>query len=61
MDIFFYNFLKLPYMEHRPIVWTELVMKGKLYAHLLEVEDAAQDLLDSMIPGMAKRLKPPRN
>ncbi len=29
-------------------------MAGKLYAHLLEVEDAAHDLLDSMKPGMAK-------
>ena len=39
--------------EHRPIVWAELVMEGRLYAHLLEVEDAAHDLLDSMMPGMA--------
>ena len=29
-------------------------MEGKLYAHLLEVEDATNDLLDSMIPDMAK-------
>ena len=29
-------------------------MEGKLYAHLLEVEDAANGLLDSMMPGMAK-------
>ncbi len=29
-------------------------MEGKLYAHLLEVEDTAQDLLDSIMPGMAK-------
>ena len=29
-------------------------MEGKLYAHLLEIEDAANDLLDSMMPGMAK-------
>ena len=40
--------------EHRPIVWAEYVMLGKLYAYLLEVEDAAHDLLDSMMPGMAK-------
>ena len=50
-----YGLLWLRYLkEHRPIVWAELVMGGKLYAHLLEVEDAAQDLLDSMMPGMAK-------
>jgi len=50
-----YGLLRLRYLkEHRSIVWAELVMEGKLYAHLLEVEDAAQDLLDGMMPGMAK-------
>ena len=50
-----YGLLRLRYLkEHRPIVWAELVMDGKLYAHLLEVEDAAQGLLGSMMPDMAK-------
>ena len=50
-----YGLLRLRYLkEHRPIIWAELVMEGKLYVHLLEVEDAAHDLLDSMMPGMAK-------
>ena len=50
-----YGLLRLRYLkEHRSTVWAELVMEGKLYAHLLEVEDAAQDLLESMMPGMAK-------
>ena len=50
-----YGLLRLRYLkEYRPIVWAELVMEGKLYAHLLEVEDTAQDLLESMMPGMAK-------
>ncbi len=50
-----YGLLRLWYLkEHRPIVWAELVMEGKLYAHLLETEDATQALLDSMMPGMAK-------
>jgi hypothetical protein len=50
-----YGLLRLRYLkEHRPIVWAEYVMEGKLYAHLLEVEDAAHDLLDSMMPGMSK-------
>ena len=54
-DLGKYGLLRLRYLkEHRLIVWAELVMEGKLYAHLLEVEDAAQDLLDSMMPGMAK-------
>ena len=29
-------------------------MEGRLYAHLLEVDDAANDLLGSMMPDMAK-------
>ena len=29
-------------------------MEDKLYAHLLETEDAANDLLESMMPEMAK-------
>ena len=50
-----YGLLRLRYLkELRPIVWAELMMEGKLYAHMLEVEDAAQDLLNSMMPEMAK-------
>ena len=50
-----YGLLRLRYLkEHRSTVWAELVMEGKLYSHLLEVEDAANDLLDSMMPKMAK-------
>ena len=50
-----YGLLRSRYLkEHRPIVWAELVIDGKLYAHLLETEDAANGLLDSMMPGMAK-------
>ena len=50
-----YGLLRLRYLnEHRSIVWAELVMEGKLYAHLLETEDAANDLLERMMPGMAK-------
>ena len=50
-----YSLLRLRHLkEHRPIVWAELVMDGKLYANLLETEDAANSLLDSMMPGMAK-------
>ncbi len=50
-----YGLMRLRYLkEHRPIVWAKLVMDGELYSHLLEVEDVANDLLDSMMPGMAK-------
>ena len=47
--------MRLRYLkEHRSGLFNRLTLSGKLYAHLLEVEDAAQDLLDSMMPGMAK-------
>ena len=50
-----YGLLRLRYLkEHRSTVWAELVMAGRLYALLLEVEDAANDLLDSMMSDMAK-------
>ena len=40
--------------DHKSELYAALLMEGRLYAHLLEVEDAANDLLDSMMPGMAK-------
>ena len=50
-----YGLLRLRYLkEHRSTVWAELVMEGRLYAHLLEIEDAANDMLDNMMPSMAK-------
>ena len=50
-----YGLLRLRYLkEHCSTVWAELVMEGRLYAHLLEIDDAANDMLDSMMPGMAK-------
>ena len=50
-----YGLMRLRYLkEHRSGLFNRLTLSGKLYAHLLEVEDAAQDLLDSMMPGMAK-------
>ena len=50
-----YGLMRRRYLkEHRPIVWAKLVMDGELYSHLLEVEDTANDLLDSMMPEMAK-------
>ncbi len=40
--------------EHRQALYTAMLLSGKLYAHLLETEDAANELLESMMPGMAK-------
>ena len=50
-----YGLMRLRYLkEHRSGLFNRLTLSGKLYAHLLETEDAANDLLDSMMPGMAK-------
>ena len=50
-----YGLMRLQYLkEHRPIIWAKLVMDGELYSHLLEIEEAANNLLDSMMPGMTK-------
>ena len=50
-----YGSLRRTYLkQHKRNMWRELVGSGKLTTHLLAVEDAAQDLLDSMMPGMAK-------
>lgn len=50
-----YGLLRRRYLkEHRPGLYNRLALSGKLYAHLLETEDAANDLLENMMPGMAK-------
>nr|WP_326166713.1 TnpV protein [uncultured Oscillibacter sp.] len=40
--------------ETNPLLLSHLISTGRLHAHLLSIEDAAHDLLDSMMPGMAK-------
>lgn len=39
------------------IVWGKLVMNGEVCAHLLENEDAANGLLDSVTPGIRSILR----
>lgn len=50
-----YGLLRWHYLkEYRPSLYNQLILSGKLYAHLLETEDAANDLLECMMPGMAE-------
>ena len=44
------NYLK----EHRPILWNSLLLSEKLYPHLLEIEQTAQNRLEQMMPELAK-------
>ena len=39
--------------EHRPVLWNQLVLTGRLYEHLHEVEEAAQRRIDLMLPKLA--------
>ena len=40
--------------EHRPGLYTRLILSGKLHEHLSEVERTCNDRLDIMIPQMAE-------
>ena len=39
--------------EHRPGLYTRLILSGKLHEHLAEVERSCNERLDIMIPQMA--------
>ena len=39
--------------EHRPILWNQLLMNGTLWPHLHEIEAAAQQRIDLMLPKLA--------
>ena len=40
--------------EHRPVLWNRLVLMGTLYEHLHEIEQAAQNRIDLMLPKLAE-------
>ena len=48
-----YGRIRLDYLkEHRPVIYNQLILSGKLYAHLGEIEQTCQERLDRMIPQM---------
>ncbi len=50
-----YGRMRLGYLlEHRPGLYTRLLLSGKLYDHLAEIEETSWNRLDRMIPQMAK-------
>ena len=54
-DLGKYGRMRLRYLkEHRPVVWNCLAVKGTLFSHLLEIEDAANARLEQMMPQLAK-------
>ena len=40
--------------EHRPLIYNQLLLTEKLYPHLLETEQTAQNRLEQMMPELAK-------
>lgn len=59
-----YGLLRESYLkEHRSARYNHLLMTGKLYPHLIDVDEQAQQLLDTMMPklkaqqGVAEELK----
>lgn len=54
-DIGKYGRMRLTYLkQHRRKLYRELVSTGKLQAHLLDINDTANEWLDRMMPQMAK-------
>lgn len=48
-----YGRMRMAYLkEHRPIIYNQLILSGKLYSHLIEIEQTCQERLDRMIPQM---------
>lgn len=54
-DLGKYGRMRLRYLQdHKSELYAALLMEGRLFAHLLDVEDTANAWLDRMMPEMAK-------
>ena len=48
-----YGLMRMNYLkEHRPSIYNQLILKGKLYAHLGEIGQTCQDRLEIIIQQM---------
>jgi len=48
-----YGRMRMTYLkEHRPLIYNQLILSGKLYSHLIEIDQTCQERLDRMIPQM---------
>ena len=48
-----YGRMRLNYLkEHRPVIYNQLILSGKLYAHLGEIEKTCQNRMERMIQQM---------
>lgn len=54
-DLGKYGRMRLTYLQdHKSELYAALLMEGRLFTHLLDIEDTANDWLDRMMPEMAK-------
>ena len=50
-----YGRMRKAYLKaHRPILYNQLLMSEKLYPHLIEIEETAQQRLEQMMPQLAE-------
>lgn len=50
-----YGILRREYLkEHRPIIYETMLLSGKLFAHLAEIDSSCRGMMDRLIPEMAK-------
>ena len=54
-DLGKYGRMRRTYLkEHRPALFNRLTLRGTLFRHLLEIEDAANSRMEQMMPELAK-------
>ena len=41
--------------EHRPVLYTDLVLSGKLYSHLADIDTQARNKLDLLVTQLAEK------
>ena len=50
-----YGRMRKAYLKtHRPILYNQLLLTEKLYPHLIEIEEAANNRLEQMMPQLAE-------
>ena len=50
-----YSRMRLNYLrEHRPGLYTRLILSGKLYEHLTEIDRSSRQRMEQIIPQMAR-------
>ena len=50
-----YGRMRKQYLEkHRPVLYNNLILQEKLYLHLLEIDKAANERMDTLMPQLMK-------